>query len=127
MSSGFRILIVDDDQALRMIISEELAAEGFIVDEAERTEQALENLNQREYDVAVVDLNLSGESGLDILKFISQSGGSCKAITMTGACKRDAVESMEFGAADFVSKPFEMDELITIIKTVLRQDQVVLS
>lgn len=127
MTSGSRILIVDDDEALRMIISEELTAEGFFVDEAERAEQAREKLNENSYDLAVVDLNLSGESGLDILKFISQRGASCKAITMTGACKRDAVESMECGAADFVSKPFEMDELITAIKTVLRQDQVVLS
>jgi DNA-binding response OmpR family regulator len=127
MTSGSRILLVDDDPALRMIVSEELAAEGFIVDEADRTEQALEHLNQRQYDLAVVDLNLSGESGLDILKFISHSGGTCKAITMTGACKRDAVESMAFGAADFVSKPFEMDELISMVKAVLHQDQVVLS
>lgn len=110
-----------------MIVSEELAAEGFIVDEAERTDQAIELLSQCQYDLAVVDLNLSGESGLDILKHISQCGGTCKAITMTGACKRDAVASMEFGAADFVSKPFEMDELIAMIKAVLHQDQVVLS
>ncbi len=125
MTSNPSVLIVDDDSTLRAIMMDELAAEGFSMDEAANFDQAFEKLNQHSYDVALVDLHLPGGSGVDILKFISSSMTSCKAITMTGACRRDAVESMDHGAADFVSKPFEIEELIAAIRTVLRQDVVV--
>lgn len=127
MMTNPRILIVDDDSTLRVIMVEELAAEGFIMGEAENTDQAIEKLSQHTYDLALVDLHLPGGSGLDILKFISASMVTCKAITMTGASRRDAVESMQHGAADYVSKPFEIEELIATIRAVLRQDQVIVS
>lgn len=127
MTAGSNILIIDDDPVLRMIITEELVMEGFIVDEADNTRLAFGKLNQHDYDLALVDLHLPGGSGLEILKFISQSKVSCKAITMTGASRQDAVESMSFGAANFISKPFEMNELVAVIKTALHLDEAVLS
>ena len=127
MTMNANILFVDDDPDLRWVVMEELVSCGFIVDEAESIGQATEKLKTKGYDVMLLDLVLPDGSGMNVLKFISDNNIQCKTIMLTGACALDAAETMQFGASDYVCKPFELDHLIGSIKKVLDNEEVAVS
>ncbi len=121
-----RILIADDQpdvlEALRLL----LKREGYKIESAESPQQALQCIENREYDAAIIDLNYtrdttSGQEGLDLLARIQAIDSMLPVIVMTAWSSVDlAVEAMRRGARDFVQKPWENERLITIIKTQLQ-------
>jgi DNA-binding NtrC family response regulator len=111
-----RILIADDDRNLRKVLINELSSEGFTVDEADSGIRAKELLQQEEYDVLLLDLNMPGMSGMDLLRYAKDSEITAEAIIFTGhATVSTAVDAMKMGAYDYIAKPFRIDELITVI------------
>ncbi len=115
------VLIVDDEEAIRDLICEELTEAGYICDIASNVDEALTKLGTNNFDLALLDIKLPGMSGMDLLKMIGELYQMIKIIMMTGVNDLDtAVEAMKLGASDYIVKPFTLDKLIASIATVLK-------
>jgi DNA-binding NtrC family response regulator len=116
------LLLVDDEAALRTVTAERLVEHGFRVSEAESGEKAIELLGQFAFDVVVSDLRLPGIDGRKVIDAALHLYPGIIAIVATGyGTVKDAVEAIKCGAADFVTKPFQFDELIHVLRTALEQ------
>jgi two-component system, NtrC family, response regulator AtoC len=116
------LLLVDDEAPLREVIAERLAEHGFEVSQAESGEKAIELLGQFAYDAVVSDLRLPGVDGRQVIDTALQLYPGIIAIVVTGyGTVKDAVEAIKRGAADFVTKPFQFDELMHVLHTALEQ------
>ncbi len=123
MSVSARVLVADDQpdvlEALRLL----LKGEGFQIDTAASPAQAMDSAEQRDYDVALVDLNYardttSGREGLDLLAKLQALDVTLPVVVMTAWGSVDlAVEAMRRGARDFVQKPWENARLLAILRT----------
>ena len=120
-----RILIVDDDEDLLLLIGEHLESAGLEYDLALGAEQARNFLKRFEYDMVFSDFNMPGESGLDFFSFVSSMYPDTRFILMTGCDDlRIKRESMRMGADAYFEKPFYLNELWqTIINLMRRGDQ----
>jgi two-component system response regulator FlrC len=113
MSETRRILVVDDEPAMRAGLTEVLARGGFAVDCAGSAEEGLQRLEQGGIEVLVTDLKLPGMSGLDLLRQARQAGIDVATIVITAhGTVEDAVVAMKLGAFDFLTKPFSPNELL---------------
>jgi two-component system, NtrC family, response regulator AtoC len=120
--SKTNILLVDDEDALRGVVAERLVDEGFEVAQAASGEEALEQLQGFAFDVVVSDLRLPGIDGRGVIDAALERYPGIIAIVVTGyATVKDAVATIKRGAADFVAKPFQFDELLHVINTALEQ------
>jgi len=116
------LLIVEDEEPLRTAVAERLTEHGFHVDQAESGERALEQLAEFAYDVVVTDLRLPGIDGTTVIEAAVQRYPEIIGIVVTGyGTVRDAVEAIKRGAADFVTKPFQFDELMHALNGALEQ------
>jgi two-component system, OmpR family, response regulator RegX3 len=116
-----RILVVDDEAAIRDAVSYALRSEGFEVQVASDGEAALEAALGAEHDVVVLDLMLPGMSGMEACRRIrAESAVPIIMLTARGA-ELDRVLGLEVGADDYVTKPFSMAELIGRIRAILRR------
>jgi DNA-binding NtrC family response regulator len=121
-----KILIADDDKNLRMVLKNELADAGFDVSEAENGKKALDMLKKDAYDVLTLDLNMPGLNGIDVLKKIKNLEIATETIILTAhATVSSAVEAMKLGAYDYITKPFQVDELIAITEKALEKKNLV--
>jgi DNA-binding NtrC family response regulator len=110
-----KILIADDDEKMRKVLKTELSEEGFEVDEAGSGTEALEVLEKDGYDVLVLDLNMPGLKGMEVLRKIKSLELSTEVIVLTGhGTVPTAVEAMKLGAYDYLTKPFKLVELKAI-------------
>lgn len=111
------LLLVDDDSALRSDIASYFSRHGHRVEQAENGEQALDRLEQRAFDVLVVDLMMPGLSGLDVLKELQKRNAECEVVVLTGeATIESAVEAMKLGAREFLTKPISLKELDRLVR-----------
>jgi DNA-binding NtrC family response regulator len=116
------LLLVEDERALRTVVAEQLGDRGFVVDQAESGEAALSRLSEFAYDAIVTDLRMPGISGADVVDAAIERYPDIVAIVVTGyGTVKDAVEAIKRGAADFVSKPFQIDELTHALDSALEQ------
>ena len=116
------VLLVEDEDALRGTIAVRLAAEGFAVEEAGTGEAALERLSAFAYDALITDLRLPGLDGSQVLDAALERYPDIAAIVVTGyGTVKDAVEAIRRGAADFITKPFQFDELLHVLRAALER------
>ncbi len=116
-----RILIVDDEAAIRSSLREALMAEGYDTEIAESGEEALARCHGTMFDLVVTDLRLPGVSGLEILKALRNQGNSTPVIMMTAYGDVDtAVSAMRSGAYDFIPKPFKLSAIKKQVRAALR-------
>jgi len=116
------ILLIDDEDALRSVVAERLQDEGFDVVEARSGEEALSLLQGFAFDVIVSDLRLPGIDGREVIDEALERYPGIVAIVVTGyATVKAAVDTIKRGAADFVAKPFQFDELRHAITSALEQ------
>ena len=111
-----KVLLVDDDEELLFLIGEYLGAYGIEFDLAESAAQARKRLKYCEYDLIISDLNMPGESGLDLFRSVSSRYPGLPFILMSG--NRDPRlrrEAMSMGICDFLEKPFLLSDLKRII------------
>ncbi len=118
-----RILIVEDDRSLREALTAFLKAENFEVISASDGEEGFRLASQQKMDLILLDLGLPLMGGLDVCKFLREKRIMTSIIMLTGEKKEeiDKVLGLEFGADDYVTKPFGMKELLARIKAVLRR------
>jgi DNA-binding response OmpR family regulator len=118
--SQTKILYVDDDAALREIVHDQLSAAGYLLDEAEDGVQAIEKLDKGNYDLMLLDINMPGKTGIDVLKYLRERQHKCKVIMLTGRVGFSVgTESLKLGADDYITKPFNIEYLLFSIKKVL--------
>jgi len=112
-----KLLIADDEKNIRQVLKTELALEQIDADEAEDGRRALELLEQEEYDILLLDLNMPGLGGIEVLKQLKTLELPVEVIILTAnATIATAVEAMKLGAYDYLTKPFRLDELQPIIE-----------
>src|SRR4051812_23642628 len=105
------LLLVEDEAPLRQAIAEQLTDRGYLVDQAESGEAALDRLADFAYDIIVSDLRLPGIDGSSVVESAVGRYPDIIAIVVTGyGTTKDAVNAIKRGAWDFVLKPFQIDE-----------------
>jgi DNA-binding NtrC family response regulator len=118
------LLVVDDDDEFRDTLVRRFARVGFQVSDAAGGEPALEMVQRREFDVAVVDMMMPGLSGLELLEKFKENNVESEIIFLTGqGTIETAVDAMKLGAFDYLQKPFPLQELETVIRRAYERRQ----
>ena len=120
MSTKCSILVVDDEDSLRNVLTGELKNEGYDVHSASDGDEAISALDRGKFKLVLLDIKMPRISGFDVLKHIRQHHAGTKVVMLTGfADLKNAIESKKLGADDFVSKPYDLVDLLTTIERVL--------
>ncbi|TRZ88895.1 sigma-54-dependent Fis family transcriptional regulator [bacterium] len=115
-----RILVVDDDHAMRLALSESLESCGYDIVAAENGREALELFRKGKFDLVVTDMKMPGMTGIEVLRGVKELSPEIPVILITAyGTVGTAVEAMKEGAAEFIMKPFSLDDLEAVVKRVL--------
>jgi DNA-binding response OmpR family regulator len=115
-----RVLIVEDDESLRQIVSRHLRAQGYEVDEASSAEGAARAIeNGLRPGVVILDLNLPGDTGWDLLRGAALSVAGSPPVVITSATTVSPKRLAEFGCAGYLPKPFPLETLVATLERVL--------
>ncbi|MDD2646295.1 MAG: response regulator transcription factor [Bacteroides sp.] len=119
-----KVLIVEDDSSLREIIKRSLLEEHYIVEVAEDYKSALRKINDYSYDCILLDIMLPDGSGMDVLKKLKKQSKKESVIILSAKDSiDDKVLGLDYGADDYLAKPFHLAELKARIKSVIRRKQ----
>jgi two-component system, cell cycle response regulator len=119
-----KILVVDDEEAVRRAVADILRLDGYDVCEAGDGHTALQHMEQEPFELVVTDLVMPAMDGLTLVKMAQQRGYRAAYIVMTGFASMDsAVEAMKLGAADYLPKPFPLDLLRLVVARTLEKQQ----
>ncbi len=117
-----KILVVDDEQSLRDVLSIMLKRAGYVVTTAEDGEEAIELLNKEIFDLVITDLRMPKSDGMEVLKAVKATSPETVVLIITAFATADsAVEAMKQGAYDYLTKPFQVDEVQLIIRNALEK------
>lgn len=112
-----RLLIVEDDAAVRTTLVTFLELEGYAVDAVSSTREAIQHLNETAYPVVITDIYLDERTGLDVLEAARQKNPECAVILMTARGTMETVMAATRGGAfDYIAKPFELDQILETLK-----------
>ncbi len=110
------VLVVDDEPLMRLSILDALTAEGFKVHEASNGKEGIEKLKSGRFDLVITDLKMPGSDGISVVQACKQHSPGTEVLVITAHGSVDtAVQAMKFGAHDYITKPFSMDELLLIV------------
>src|SRR6185503_19142780 len=117
-----RVLIVEDEKPLRDSIVEQLQQHGFNVDAAADGEVGFYCAREYALDLAIVDLGLPKLNGMELIKKLRAEGKTYPILILTARDRwQDKVKGLQAGADDYLSKPFQMEELLARLKAILRR------
>lgn len=116
MSKGIKILIVEDDENLRFLVVHRLQAEGYQVLENGDGAAAVETIMSEKPDIVLLDWMLPGKEGAEVCEEVRKNGYEGLVIMMTAKAQDvDKIDAYNFGASDYVTKPFNMDVLVAML------------
>ncbi|WP_026283605.1 response regulator transcription factor [Rhizobium sp. 2MFCol3.1] len=119
-----RIVLVEDNFILGSSLKKALEKHAYGVDWFRDAETALEALRDNAYDTVILDVNLPKASGFDVVRELRQSGNQVPIVMLTALDSvRDRVTGLDEGADDYLSKPFDLDELLARVRALLRRRQ----
>jgi two-component system nitrogen regulation response regulator GlnG len=122
-----RILVADDEESMRWVLSKALRKKGFTVDLARDGDEALRLIRSESYDLAILDIKMPGISGLDLLDKVRELKSDLLIVIMTAeAGMKNAVEAMKRGAYDYLTKPFDLDVMDAIVEKASRAQEMTL-
>ena len=117
-----RVLVVDDDSDMRFVVQRYLRSHHYSADTAESGVQMRKQLLQRNYDFVILDVNMPGEDGFSIATWLRNNRFTGGILMLTAVSEPlDQVQGFEAGADDYITKPFELRELLARLKTVSRR------
>jgi two-component system KDP operon response regulator KdpE len=128
MQDNHRILLVDDEAALRRALRTSLAASGFVVHEARDGEEAMQVFSSSPCDLVLLDINMPGIGGVETCRRLRgmKTDAGIVMITVRDS-EADKVQALDAGADDFVTKPYRLGELLARIRAVLRRTKLHMS
>jgi two-component system, OmpR family, alkaline phosphatase synthesis response regulator PhoP len=116
------ILLVEDEEALRMTVGDRLRNEGYVVECAVNGDEAFEKATLLPFDLILLDIMLPGRNGFDVCRDIRKAGLITPILILTARGQTaDKVTGLKIGADDYVTKPFEMPELMARVEALLRR------
>jgi DNA-binding response OmpR family regulator len=119
-----KVLIIEDELELLIVVSNYLVKENYICELAENFQKANEKLSVFEYDVILLDIGLPDGNGLDLIKTIKKHNLQAGLIILSAKNSLDdKIKGLDLGADDYMTKPFQLSELNSRIKAVLRRRQ----
>ena len=119
-----RVLVIDDEAGMRKSLAIMLRREEYAVAEAAGGTEALDQIGREVFDLIVADLNMDDLSGLEVLRHVKQSNPDVEVIMMTAyGTIESAVEAMKLGAFDFITKPFQPEEILLRVRNALDKRQ----
>lgn len=122
MNEPMKVLIVDDEDVIRQMVGRVLKYMAIESEGAENGFQALERLKTGRFDIIIADIRMPNMDGMELLKVVRMENPDIDVIIMTGhAAKYSYVDVVEAGAADFINKPFSVEELKAKMERVLRE------
>src|SRR3954464_13725760 len=111
------ILVVDDEEPIRQVLTEVLSGHGYVVSTASDGEEALKELPPHDYDAIVTDVRMPRMDGLSLVRAIQQTAPDAPVIVMSAYGSHDlALEAMKAGAYDYLGKPFRPDEVLLVLR-----------
>lgn len=117
-----RVLVIEDDATLGAALQEFLAGQGYAVDWLKDGEHVPGAVSAQSYDLLLLDLNLPGMSGLDVLRALRRQGEQVPVLVLTARdALEDRVAGLDAGADDYVTKPFELAELAARVRAFARR------
>ena len=117
-----RILLAEDDEIMRITLYDRLTSKGWEVDQAADGKQALLMLRQRKYHLLISDIRMPGLNGIELMRHVQDLTSTTEVILMTAYGEvEDAINCLKGGAADYILKPFDMDDLTIRAERILRQ------
>jgi len=124
VESTAKVLVVEDDEVLRQLLTDVLSDQDYQIEAAETGEEGLKAMEQDVFDIVLLDINLPGMDGMDVLRLVPARQPDAQVVMMTAFGTVDtAVEAMKQGAFDYINKPFSTDELLlTITRALEEQD-----
>jgi two-component system nitrogen regulation response regulator GlnG len=112
-----KVLVAEDEESLRFVLKKALEDEGYWVQTMANGSAACESLTETNFDVALLDIKLPDVDGLTVLKNIKEAGVDTAMILMTAQnTMRNAIGAMKNGAFDYITKPFDLDEVMVLVK-----------
>ena len=119
---NIKILVIDDEEIMRSFLCDMLFDEGYQVQAVPSGEEGIKLFQKENFHLVVTDLKMPGFSGIDVLKAVKNANPNADVIMITGyASVETAVESMKLGAVDYITKPFEMDQIKNVIRVTLEK------
>src|SRR5215510_7317850 len=107
-NGGMRFLVVDDDETFRFVMENRLRSSGHLVEAVANAQSALDRIAQKAFDAMLLDLRMTGMSGLAVLRRFAETGLPCEVVVLTGQPDYDdCVEAMKLGAFHYLRKPME--------------------
>lgn len=118
-----RILIVEDQQKMASFIKKGLQAQGYIADISETGMGAESMVIENEYDLIILDVNLPDQNGMDTARHLRQDGQRMPILMLTAlSTTKDKIHGLDSGADDYLTKPFDFDELLARVRALLRRN-----
>jgi DNA-binding NtrC family response regulator len=123
-SKNSKILVCDDDETLCYLLKEQLLEEGFSVDTVYDGKYAIEAIKRSNYDVLLLDLNMKEVSGEEVLKFVKDYNANVQVVILSAQGEmRKAIDCIKAGAYDFITKPYNFDELLITINRAIEHKE----
>jgi len=118
------ILLVEDEPGLVLTLSDRLRSEGYTVDALYEGTEAVERATRDQFALIILDVMLPGKSGFDVCQELRQRGFTTPILMLTARSQMvDKVKGLKIGADDYLTKPFEMPELLARVEALLRRGQ----
>lgn len=124
LNKSKHVFLIDDDASIRKAISRILNEQGYLVEEYTNGESFLENLRERSPAVILLDMEMPGINGIEIQNRLILRGIKTPIIFVSGhSHQQQIVDSMKYGAMDFIFKPFQLDDLLLVISQAIQKDE----
>jgi DNA-binding NtrC family response regulator len=124
MGENARILVVDDDENIRKVLTTILEDEGYVVEAVENGKKAIEKTKKSFYNLALIDIRLPDMEGTELLTKMKDTTPKMRKIIITGyPTLQNAIEAVNRGADAYVLKPFDMEKVLQTIKDQLKKQE----
>jgi two-component system KDP operon response regulator KdpE len=118
------VLIVDDERSIRLSLRTILSGLGYVIVEAARGQEALSLTRTAQFDVVLLDINMPGMGGIDVCRMMRRNSSRLPIVMLTVQGGEDRkVEALDAGADDYITKPFQLRELIARLRAVVRRNK----